>query len=74
VTTLTAPRLLSPCCAKPLDGGPVIFWCTGCGHDVHGSTISREHQPSPEPPAGRDAQVTALVPSAPRRAATGGTS
>jgi hypothetical protein len=36
------PRLVSPCCGKPLEGGPVIFWCTKCRHDVHGSTINRE--------------------------------
>jgi hypothetical protein len=44
--TLSPP--LSPCCRKPMDGGPVVFWCTGCGHDVHGSTVSREY-PRPLP-------------------------
>lgn len=38
----TARPALSPCCGKPLEGGPVICWCTGCGHDVHASTIDRE--------------------------------
>ena len=36
------PRPVSPCCGQPLEGGPVIFWCPGCRHDVHGSMINRE--------------------------------
>ena len=44
MTTITRPVLLSPCCRKPLEGGPVIHWCTGCHHDVHASTINREYQ------------------------------
>lgn len=46
-------RPLSPCCRKPLEGGPVIYVCTGCGHDVHGSVIDREYQPTTSPVAGR---------------------
>jgi hypothetical protein len=42
MTAATLVRPVSPCCRKPLEGGPVIFWCTGCRHDVHGSTVSRE--------------------------------
>ena len=42
MTTTTLPSLLSPCCQRPLEGGPVVFWCTGCRKDVHGSTIDRE--------------------------------
>ncbi len=38
----TRERRVSPCCSVPLNGGPVIFTCTGCGHDVHGSAIDRE--------------------------------
>lgn len=34
--------MISPCCQRPLEGGPVICWCTGCGHDVHASTVDRE--------------------------------
>lgn len=35
---------VSPCCGKPMYGGPVIFTCTGCAHDVHGSTVNREFE------------------------------
>ena len=42
MTTATLPRLLSPCCGKPVDGGPVIYVCPACRHDVHASTIDRE--------------------------------
>lgn len=45
MTATTLARPVSPCCAKPLEGGPVVFWCTGCRHDVHGSTIDREVTP-----------------------------
>lgn len=34
-----APALISPCCKKELDGGPVVHRCSGCGHDVHGSVL-----------------------------------
>lgn len=37
-------RPVSPCCREPLEGGPVIYVCTGCRHDVHGSTINREYR------------------------------
>jgi hypothetical protein len=40
----TLTRLQSPCCREPLEGGPVIYWCTGCRRDVHGSTIDREYR------------------------------
>lgn len=43
---------LSPCCRKPLEGGPVVYRCTGCGHDVHGSVIDREYRPTTSPVAG----------------------
>ena len=45
-TTLARP-LLSPCCQRPVDGGPVVYMCTGCRHDVHGSTIEREFGSAP---------------------------
>lgn len=35
-------RKVSPCCSAPLDGGPVVFWCTDCGKDVHGSVARLE--------------------------------
>ena len=49
-TTITLPRpaLSSPCCGEPLEGGPVVFWCTGCRRDVHGSTINREFGTVPQ--------------------------
>ena len=65
MTAVTLPRPFSPCCQQPLDGGPVVFWCTGCGHDVHGSAIDREYQPIPS-----QARGGALAPGStvPRRA------
>lgn len=35
-------RELSPCCSAAMTGGPVVFTCCGCRHDVHGSTVDRE--------------------------------
>lgn len=44
------PVIVSPCCGARLAGGPVVFWCEACGHDVHGSVINRE-VPGPAPAA-----------------------
>jgi hypothetical protein len=27
-----------------MSGGPVVFACLGCGHDVHGSAIDHEYR------------------------------
>lgn len=62
-------RPVSPCCRKPLEGGPVIFRCTGCGHDVHGSVIDREYISPMNGAAGRAPQVTHPV-GASRRVST----
>jgi hypothetical protein len=43
----TRPLLLSPCCRKPLEGGPAVHRCTGCRKDVHGSIIEREFGSAP---------------------------
>jgi hypothetical protein len=50
-----------PHCGTVLDGGPVIFWCPGCGRDCHGSCAPLVRTPdrvvarypgTPEPGAG----------------------
>lgn len=41
-STMTTPAdPVSPCCQAALTGGPVVYRCTGCGHDAHGSVIDR---------------------------------
>lgn len=52
------PRPVSPCCRKPIEGGPVVFRCTGCGLDVHGSVIDREFRSPMNGATGRAPQVT----------------
>ena len=59
--TALLTRPLSPCCASPLSGGPVVFACLGCGHDVHGSAIDHEYRSAV--PAGVTHILTARSPT-----------
>jgi hypothetical protein len=40
---MTPAQTVCPSCRIPLDGGPVVFWCSACRHDVHGSVLDVSH-------------------------------
>jgi hypothetical protein len=34
-----------PRCGAPLDGGPVVFWCSGCRRGVQAADLDVEYRP-----------------------------
>jgi hypothetical protein len=49
----TGPVPLCPGCAAELDGGPVAYWCPGCGRGVMAADLDISYHPPGPGRAGR---------------------
>ncbi len=54
MTTAQPPRpanarqhAMCPRCRVPLDGGPVLYWCSACGRGTYAADLVAGHEPLP---------------------------